>query len=83
MISSSTRGMLPALSFSLSLSIFIRSSSLSISLAHHHLAELVKVHGAGAVLVDLLDDAVEVLFRESGVQLSDDLPKLGCYSVVT
>ena len=46
-------------------------------LAHHHLAELVKVHGAGAVLVDLLDDAVQVLLRQSGVQLRDDLPQLG------
>ena len=46
------------------------------SLAHHHLAELVKVHGAGAVLVDLLDDAVEVLLRQPRVQLRDDLPQL-------
>ena len=53
------------------------------SLAHHHLAELVKVHGAGAVLVDLLDDAVEVLFCQSGVELRDDLSQLGCYSVVS
>ena len=48
-----------------------------VPLAHHHLAELVKVHGAGAVLVDLLDDAVQVLLRQSGVQLRDDLPQLG------
>ena len=54
------------------------------SLAHHHLAELVKVHGAGAVLVDLLDDAVQVLLRQPGVQLRDDLPQLkGGYSALS
>ena len=26
--------------------------------SHHHLAELVEVHGAGAVLVELLQDAL-------------------------
>ena len=44
------------------------------SLAHHHLAELVKVHGAGAVLVDLLDDPVQVLRGQARVELGDDLP---------
>ena len=32
-------------------------------LGHHHLAELVEVHRAGPVFVDLLDDAVQVLVR--------------------
>ena len=54
-----------------------------LDLAHHHLTELVKVHGAGAVLVDLLDDAVEVLLRQPRVQLRDDLPQLkGGYSAL-
>ena len=39
--------------------------------AHHHLAELVKVHGAAAVLVELLDDAVQLFLREGGQQLAN------------
>ena len=33
------------------------------SLAHHHLAELVKVHGSGTILIDLLNDAVKIFWR--------------------
>ncbi len=44
--------------------------------AHHHLAELVKVHGAGSVLVDLVDDAVQVLGGQPRVKLGDDLAQL-------
>jgi hypothetical protein len=52
---------------------------LFVCLTHHHLAELVEVHGAGTVLVDLLDDAVQVLLRQPLVQLGDDFSKLaGC-----
>ena len=44
--------------------------------AHHHLAELVEVHRSGSVLVNLLDDAVQVLLGQSRVQLGDDFSKL-------
>ena len=36
---------------------------------HHHLAKLVEVHCAGAILVDLCDDPVKVLFRQVRVHL--------------
>ena len=38
---------------------------------HHHLAELVKVHGAGTVLVQLLDDTVKLVVGEGRQQLGD------------
>ena len=44
--------------------------------AHHHLAELVEVHRSGSVLVNLLDDAVQVLFGQPLVKLGDDLTEL-------
>ena len=43
-----------------------------LGLGHHHLAELIKVHGAGAVLVELLQDALQLLLRERGEELSDE-----------
>ena len=36
---------------------------------HHHLAKLVEVHRAGAILVDLRDDPVKILFRQVWVHL--------------
>ena len=39
--------------------------------AHHHLAELVKVHRPGPVLVELLDDPVQLLIREWSQQLAN------------
>ena len=39
---------------------------------HHHLAELVKVHGPGPVLVKLLDDAVQLVVGEGRQQLGDE-----------
>ena len=36
---------------------------------HHHLAKLVEVHRAGAVLVDLCDDPGKVLFGQVWVHL--------------
>ena len=39
--------------------------------SHHHLAELVEVHGAGAVLVELLQDALQLLLGEGSQQLRD------------
>ena len=36
---------------------------------HHHLAKLVEVHRAGAILVDLRDDPVKVLFGQVWVHL--------------
>ena len=41
-------------------------------LAHHHLLELVEVHGPAAVLVHLLDYSIQVLLGESWVDLSED-----------
>ena len=40
--------------------------------SHHHLTELVEVHGAGPVLIDLGDDPVQVFLREVGVHLECD-----------
>merc|ERR1719273_1746060 len=39
--------------------------------------ELVEVHGAGPVLIDLGDDPVQVFLREVGVHLCDDPSELG------
>ena len=43
-----------------------------LGLGHHHLAEFVKVHGAGAVLIKLLQDALQLLVGEGGEQLPDE-----------
>ena len=42
-------------------------------LSSHHLHELVEVQRAGPVLVHLLDDAAEVVFRQLAVQLPQNL----------
>ena len=42
-------------------------------LSSHHLHELVEVQRAGTVLVHLLDDAAEVVFRQLAVQLPQNL----------
>ena len=39
---------------------------------HHHFTELVEVHGPAAVLVNLGDDAVQVLLGQVGVNLGHD-----------
>ena len=44
-------------------------------LAHHHLAELVEVHGAAAVLVQLGDDPVQLLVGEGTEELGDEGPE--------
>ena len=44
--------------------------------AHHQLAELVEVHSSGSILIDLLNDAVQVLLGQSGIELSDDFSQL-------
>ena len=49
--------------------------SLVLRLGHHHLAELVKVHRARAVLVQLLEDALQLLLSEGGQQLGDETSK--------
>ena len=49
--------------------------SLVLWLGHHHLAELIKVHGAGAVLVQLLQDPLQLLLGEGGQQLGDEAPQ--------
>ena len=43
------------------------------SLPGHHIHELSEVHRAGAVLVHLGDDLLEVLLGEVGVDLPEDL----------
>ena len=49
--------------------------SLVLWLGHHHLTELVKVHRAGAVLVQLLKDALHLLISERSQQLGDQAPQ--------
>ena len=49
--------------------------TLVLRLGHHHLAELVKVHRARAVLVELLQDALQLLFGEGSQQLGDQTPQ--------
>ena len=44
---------------------------------HHHLAELVEVHGPAPVLVNLGDNPVQVLLGQVGVHLRHDGPELG------
>ena len=48
---------------------------LSLRLGHHHLAELIEVHGPAAVLVELLQDALQLLLGEGGQQLGDEAPQ--------
>ena len=50
-------------------------------LGHHHLAELVKVHGAGAVLIKLLKDAFQLIRGEGGQQLADEASECFCCDV--
>ena len=45
--------------------------SLILRLGHHHLTKLVEVHRAGAVLVELLQDALQLLLGERSQQLRD------------
>ena len=49
--------------------------SLILRLRHHHLTELVKVHRARAVLVQLLQDSLQLLLGEGGEQLGDETPQ--------
>ena len=51
--------------------IFIHIFSSSSS--HHHLLELIKVHGAWAILVHLLNDVIQVILCQGRVDLSEDL----------
>jgi len=53
-----------------------KKTFFSSDLAHHHLTELVKVHGTTSILVNLIDDAVEILRGQPRVQFGDDLPQL-------
>merc|ERR1719468_13137 len=48
---------------------------LVLRLTHHHLTELIKVHGTGSVLVKLGNDAVQLLVSEGGEQLGDEAPE--------
>ena len=42
-------------------------------LSHHHFLELIEVHGAATVLVNLLDDVVEVVLCQRVVDLAQDV----------
>ena len=44
---------------------------IAILTGHHHLAEFIKVHGSGAIFIELINDAIELLVSEGGEQLSD------------
>ena len=44
-------------------------------LGHHHFTELIKVHGSGSVLVELLQDSLELLLCQGGEELSDEAPE--------
>ena len=44
-------------------------------LSHHHLAELVEIHWARAVLIELLDDPLQLLLSERSEQLPDQSPE--------
>ena len=50
-------------------------SLLSLRLGHHHLAELVKVHGSGSVLVQLVDDSIQLLVAQRGEKFSNERPQ--------
>lgn len=41
----------------------------------------IEVHGAAAVSIDLLDESVELIFRELLVQLAEDLAQARCGNV--
>ena len=44
---------------------------IAILTGHHHLAEFIKVHGSGAIFIELINDAIKLLVSEGGEQLSD------------
>ena len=44
-------------------------------LAHHHLAELVEVHGAAPILVQLGDNPIQLLVGERAEQLGNEGPE--------
>ena len=47
----------------------------SVRLGHHHLTELVEVHRAGAVLVQLVDNSIQLLVGERSEELPDESPE--------
>ena len=51
----------------------LSSSKLLSKLPHHHLLELVEVHGPRPILVHLLHDVVEVLLSQGAVNLPQDV----------
>ena len=44
---------------------------IAILTSHHHLAEFIKVHGSGAVFIELINDSIQLLVSQGGEQLSD------------
>ena len=50
-----------------------QNSSFVQILSHHHFLELIEVHGAATVLVNLLDDVVEVVLCQRVVDLAQDV----------
>merc|ERR1712078_563978 len=43
---------------------------IAILTGHHHLAEFIKVHGSGAIFIELINDTIKLLVSQ-GEQLSD------------
>lgn len=48
-------------------------SSLECMVIVQYISRTIKVNGAGAVLVDLLNDTVQIILSESAVQFPQDL----------
>merc|ERR1712213_202727 len=58
------------------LNYFQRENNSSVlRLTHHHLAELVEVHGTAAVLVQFGDDPVQLLVSQGGEELGNQPPQ--------
>ena len=49
--------------------------SLVLWLGHHHLAELIEVHRARTILIELLKDSLKLLVGERRQQLRDQTPQ--------
>ena len=44
---------------------------LALRIAHHHLAELIKVHGARTILIQFFNDSIEFIRCEGCQQFAD------------
>ena len=48
---------------------------IAILTSHHHLAEFIKVHGSGAIFIELINNAIQLLVSQGGEQLTDQAPE--------